>query len=48
MSDTRKLIPLQSAFAAWTVERVGALVCTGRSGMTHPTVPFPIYRGLTR
>jgi len=48
MSDTRKLTPLQSAIAAWTVERVGGLVCTGRSGMTHPTVPFPIYRGLTR
>jgi hypothetical protein len=48
MSDTRKLNPLQPATVAWTVGRVGSLVCTGRSGMTHPTVPFPIYRGLTR
>jgi hypothetical protein len=48
MSDARKLIPLQPATAAWMVGRVGSLVCTGRSGMTHPTVPFPIYRGLTR
>ena len=42
-------IPLQSAIAAWTVARAdGGLDCTGRSGMTHATVPFPIYRGLTR
>jgi hypothetical protein len=48
MSDTRKLIPPQPAIAAWTAGRVGSLVCTGRSDMAHLTVPFPIYRGLTR
>ena len=49
MSNTRQIIPLQSAIAAWTVSRVGgSLVCMGRSDMTLPTVPSPIYRGLTR
>jgi len=47
MSNTRKISPLQSAIAAWTVLRVG-LVSTGRTDMAQPTVPFPIYRGLTR
>ena len=49
MSNTRKFIPLQSAIAAWTVSRVvGSPVCIGRSDTMHPTVLFPIYRGLTR
>ena len=46
MSNARNFIPLPSAIAAGTVARVGgSLVGIGRSDMTHPTVPFPIYRG---
>ena len=49
MSNTRKFIPLQSAIAAWTVVRVdGVLFGMGRSDTAHPTVSFPICRGLTR
>ena len=48
MSNTRKFIPLQSAIAAWVAGRGGGLVCSGQSDMTHSSVPFPIYRGLTR
>ena len=49
MSNARKFIPLQPALAAWTVMRVGgSLDGTGPADMTHPTVPYPIYRGLTR
>ena len=49
MSNTRKPSLLQSAIADWTVLRVGgSLIDLGRSDMTHPNVPFPIYRGLTR
>jgi hypothetical protein len=49
MSIARPILPLQSAVAAWTDARTGgALDCKGRSGIMHATVPFPIYRGLTR
>ena len=49
MSNARNFIPFQSAIAAWAVVRAGrSLVGTWRSDMTHSTVPFPIYRGLTR
>ena len=49
MSNARKFIPFQSAVAAWAVVRAGgSLMGTGRSDMTHTTVPFPIHRGLTR
>ena len=49
MSNARNFIPFQSAIAAWAVVRAdGSLTGTGRSDMTHSTVPFPIYRGLMR
>jgi hypothetical protein len=49
MSIARPILPLQSAFAAWTVARAdGGLDCRWRSGIMHANVPFPIYRGLTR
>jgi hypothetical protein len=48
MSNARNFIPFQSAVAAWAVVRAGgSLMGTGRSDMTHTTVPYPIYRGLT-
>ena len=49
MSSARNFIPIQSAIAAWTVVRAGgSLMGTGRSDITHTTVPYPIYRRLTR
>jgi len=49
MSDARNFIPFQSAIAAWAVVRAGgSLIGSWRSGLMHSTVPFPIYRGLTR
>ena len=49
MSNARNFIPLRSAIAAWAVVRAGgSLMGTGRSDMMHTTVPYPIYRGLTR
>ena len=49
MSNARQLLPLQPAVAAWTVARTdGGLDGAWRSGIMHATVPFPIYRGLTR
>ena len=49
MSNARNFNPFRSAIAGWAVVRAGGnLACTGRSDMTHTTVPFPIYRGLTR
>ena len=48
MSNARNFIPFQSAIAAWSVVRAGgSLRGTGRSDMTHTTVPYPIYCGLT-
>jgi hypothetical protein len=49
MSKARNFIPFQSAIAAWAVVRAGgSLMGTGRSDITHTTVPYPICRGLTR
>jgi hypothetical protein len=49
MSNAHPILPLQSAIAGWTVVRAdGGLDGTWRSDMMHATVPFPIYRGLTR
>jgi hypothetical protein len=49
MSNARNFIPFQSAIAAWAIVRAGcSLMGTGRSDITHTTVPYPIYRRLTR
>ena len=49
MFNARKFIPLPPAVAAGTVARVdGSLRCSWQPDMAHPTVPFPIRRGVMR
>ena len=51
MFNQRKFIPLPSAFADRTVWCVGGRFLPAALDMAHMTdmtVPFPIYRGVTR
>jgi len=49
MFNARTFIPLSPAVAAGTVARVdGSLLCTWQPDIAHPTVSFPICRGVMR
>ena len=48
MFNQRKFIPLPSAFADRTVWCVGGRFLPAALDTAHTTVPFPIYRGVTR
>jgi hypothetical protein len=49
MFNARKFVPLPPAVAAGTVARVDArLCCSWRPDTAHPTVLFPIRRGVMR
>jgi hypothetical protein len=49
MFNARNFIPLSSAFAVGTVERVsGGLLCAGAPDRAHRTPSFPICRDVLR
>ena len=48
MFNARNFNPLPSASADGTVSCAGGRFLHAASDMTHLTVPFPIYRGVTR